>query len=279
VAVSLDVRKNVVGVPDLGHTSVTTGELTQRGERLRRRRLQRGLTLADAAAELEIPAKSLRAIEWDRGDLLETPGDANRIEQQYAAFLGLRPQERFELVLICTGNRARSPVAEGFLRHLLADLPVHVHSLGTLDVAGAPALGEAVKAASHHGLDISAHRARTLRGEDLRKVDLVLGFEQHHVDAAVTDGGARPERVFTLSELVELIEEHGAASQQNPIDLARQQIADAHARRLGKDSATPIELADPLGQSGKVFRDTVGQVRDLSVQLAVGLFGEGAVRS
>jgi transcriptional regulator with XRE-family HTH domain len=69
--------------------SLTTAELTQRRERLRRRRLQRGLTLADAAAELEIPAKSLRAIEWDRADLLASPGDADRIERQYAAFLGL----------------------------------------------------------------------------------------------------------------------------------------------------------------------------------------------
>jgi protein-tyrosine phosphatase len=246
---------------------------------LRRRRLQRGLTLADAANKLGIPAKSLRAIEWDRGDLLASHGDADRIEWQYAAFLGLRLQEHFELVLICTGNRARSPVAEGFLRHLLADLPVHVHSLGTRELAGAPALREAVKAASHQGLDISTHRARTLRGEDLGQADLVLGFERNHVAAAVIDGDARPERVFTLPELVELIEERRAALEPNPIEQARRQIADAHARRAGNVSAMPIELADPLGQSRKVFRDTVEQVRDLSERLAAGLFGKGVIRS
>jgi protein-tyrosine-phosphatase len=155
---------------------------------------------------------------------------------------------------------------------------VHVHSLGTLELAGAPALREAVDAASRHGLDISTHRARTLRGQDLGQADLVLGFEQNHVAAAVIDGGARPERVFTLPELVELIEEPHGAQEPNPLERARRQIVDAHARRAGKGSELPIELADPVGQSRKVFRDTVEQVRDLSLRLAAGLFGEDAIR-
>lgn len=61
------------------------------GETLRTRRLQRGLDLADAAAELGVPAKSLRALEWDRPDLLESQGEADLIERRYAAFLGLEP--------------------------------------------------------------------------------------------------------------------------------------------------------------------------------------------
>lgn len=59
------------------------------GETLRRRREQRGLDLGDAAAELGVPAKSLRALEWDRPDLLESPGDADHLQLRYAAFLGL----------------------------------------------------------------------------------------------------------------------------------------------------------------------------------------------
>jgi transcriptional regulator with XRE-family HTH domain len=57
------------------------------GETLRKRRLQRGLDLADAAAELGLPAKSLRALEWDRPDLIE--GEADDVERRYAGFLGL----------------------------------------------------------------------------------------------------------------------------------------------------------------------------------------------
>ena len=189
-----------------------------------------------------------------------------------------RRNSRFELVLLCTGNRARSPIAEAFLRDLLADLPVRVRSLGTLEVGSAPALPEAIEAAAARGLDISAHRARALAGEDLSGADLVVGFEQRHVVAAVVDGGARRDRVFSLPELVELLELGPAQRLGEPVERATQAIADAHARRSGQAASGRAELADPLGQDRRFYRDTVERVRELSTRLALGLFGEDAVR-
>jgi hypothetical protein len=55
--------------------------------------LQRELELADAAAELGVPAKSLRALEWDRPDLVGGFGEADRITRRYAALLGLEVEE------------------------------------------------------------------------------------------------------------------------------------------------------------------------------------------
>jgi Helix-turn-helix domain/Domain of unknown function (DUF4115) len=63
-----------------------------RGEELRTCRLQRGLELADAAAELGVPAKSLRALEWDRPDLIGDD-EADRIGRRYAALLGQEEPE------------------------------------------------------------------------------------------------------------------------------------------------------------------------------------------
>jgi protein-tyrosine-phosphatase len=171
---------------------------------------------------------------------------------------------------------ARDRLAEGFLRHLLSELPVRVHSLGTLELAGAPALPEALEAASRVGLDLSAHRSRALGGQDLREADLVLGFELSHLAAAVIDGGAARERVFSLPELVDLIERASPSLETDPIERARQMIAAAHAQRSARKP--PIELGDPLGQSSEFFRDTVERVRDLSVRLAIGLFGRERVR-
>jgi Helix-turn-helix domain len=65
-----------------------TAEPEALGETLRRQRLQRGLEIADGAAALGIPTKSLRALEWGRRDLLDAR-EAERIERQYAAFLGV----------------------------------------------------------------------------------------------------------------------------------------------------------------------------------------------
>jgi hypothetical protein len=70
-------------------SNVKTAEPPQLGEILRTARRQRGLELADAAAELGIPAKSLRALEWDRRDLLGGNGAGELIERRYATFLGL----------------------------------------------------------------------------------------------------------------------------------------------------------------------------------------------
>jgi Helix-turn-helix domain len=64
-----------------------------RGEELRNRRLQRELELADAAAELGVPAKSVRALEWDRPDLIGDEDEAERIGRRYAALLGLEKVE------------------------------------------------------------------------------------------------------------------------------------------------------------------------------------------
>jgi transcriptional regulator with XRE-family HTH domain len=63
-------------------------DLPQLGETLRRLRLERGLELGDVAEELGVTAKDLRALEWDRQDLLGN-GVGDQIQRDYAAFLGL----------------------------------------------------------------------------------------------------------------------------------------------------------------------------------------------
>jgi MFS family permease len=70
-------------------SSASAAGLGQLGATLRKRRLQRGLALVHVAAQIGIPAKDLRAIEWDRGDLLGGAENIERIQRRYAAFLGL----------------------------------------------------------------------------------------------------------------------------------------------------------------------------------------------
>jgi hypothetical protein len=45
--------------------------------------------LEEAAHQLGVPAKTLRALEWDRRDLLAGAGDVERLERRYAWFLGM----------------------------------------------------------------------------------------------------------------------------------------------------------------------------------------------
>jgi protein-tyrosine-phosphatase len=188
------------------------------------------------------------------------------------------PNTEFELVLVCTGNRVRSPIAEAFLRELLADLPVRLRSLGTLDLGEVPPLPEAMEAAAAHGLDIAGHRARTLYADDLGTADLVIGFESRHTAAAVVDAGARRDRTFSLPELVDLLDEPNRQGFVDPLERARHVIAAADSRRGEHAGARAAELADPLGQDRNFYRTTVERIRELSERLAEGLFGQETLR-
>jgi protein-tyrosine phosphatase len=220
------------------------------------------------------------------GEFFRRLDELESLAHEITARFGPRPQPEpgaaqprgFDLVVICTGNRVRSPAAEGFLRELLAGLPVHVSSAGLLDLGEVPALPEAVETAAALGLDLSSHRARCLLNHDLRNADLVVGFERRHVATAVVDAHARRERTFTLGQLVDLLDRLPPTPGRDPLARARQTIASADALRRTSDEPA-AELGDPLGGPPELYRSTLVRVRDLSERLATGLFGAHAVRA
>ena len=179
----------------------------------------------------------------------------------------------FQIVIVCTGNRFRSPLAAAVLERLVADLPVHVSSLGTLDLHGSPPLRAAVKQAERLGLDLSEHRARTLVGADLRRADLVLGFERAHVGAAVLEANAPRERAFLLTEIVDLLDPYPAPDDGDPLQRARAAVAEAEAARRESPGDWHEEIPDPLGGSSRVARQVADDVARLTGALGRSVFG------
>jgi protein-tyrosine-phosphatase len=87
------------------------------------------------------------------------------------------------ILLVCTGNTCRSPLAEALLRTKLAERGVdgvEVSSAGTGAWDGAPASEGAYLVALEHGLDLSAHRARLLNKEVASTADVILTMARHH---------------------------------------------------------------------------------------------------
>lgn len=110
---------------------------------------------------------------------------------------GARPMR---VVLVCTGNTCRSPLAEALLRQALAIREVEgveVLSAGTGAWEGAPASEAAYLVALERGLDLSEHRARLLTAELLSSVDLVLTMARQHRARVLELGG---ESVHLLGE-------------------------------------------------------------------------------
>jgi protein-tyrosine phosphatase len=181
-------------------------------------------------------------------------------------------QDSFDVVFVCTGNRFRSPIAAAVFSAATAGMPVRVHSLGTLDLNGAPALPEAFRLGSAYGLDLSGHRSRNLRDLPLGDVDLVVGFEPIHLVRAVVDGGARPNRSFLLEELVEELEGSELPDAEGDFQRARVAVALARVRRRSSRS-TPMPIRDPFGRSPAEYEQTAARVHNLAVRLAAVLFG------
>ena len=73
--------------------------------------------------------------------------------------------KKFNILIVCTGNTCRSPMAEGILKHLLKSKGIEhidVSSAGTAGLEGYPPSENAVEATRVWDIDISGHRSRPL---------------------------------------------------------------------------------------------------------------------
>ena len=87
-----------------------------------------------------------------------------------------------KIIVVCTGNICRSPIAEALLRQQLSIEKIQVCSAGIAALVHHPADPLARTVALEHGLDISAHRAQQATGALLTGMDLILTLDQSHSD-------------------------------------------------------------------------------------------------
>ncbi len=89
------------------------------------------------------------------------------------------------VLVVCTGNICRSPMAAHLLQHMLpAGLRerVCVGSAGTYALHGNQAAPPAVQVMAEAGIDISGHRARQITGELIRGSGLIVAMQRIHLD-------------------------------------------------------------------------------------------------
>lgn len=88
------------------------------------------------------------------------------------------------IIMVCTGNICRSPIAAGLLAHCLPEhlkSRINVSSAGTNALQGYPASDHAVETMAKIGIDISGHRARQLTLELAHSADWLLTMEMAHL--------------------------------------------------------------------------------------------------
>jgi len=122
----------------------------------------------------------------------------------------LRRLSSFMVLLVCTGNTCRSPMAELFCRALLAkrlkcsideleDRGVLVMSAGIAAMSGGRASSEAVQLLAEMGLDLSGHETQPLTEPLVRHADLIYTMTRSHRAAIVAQWPSAAERTHLLS--------------------------------------------------------------------------------
>jgi protein-tyrosine phosphatase len=187
------------------------------------------------------------------------------------------------ILVVCTGNVCRSPIAEGLLRDALAqrlgDHGPHVSSAGTAGWEGAEAMKESVAAAAERGTDISGHVARMVTGTMVEHAHLVVTMAAEHRDALSRFSPDTAHKTFTLKELVRLLEQlEPAGEAPEPASLS-DRVASADAARRAGFIGNPHDedVVDPLGMPMESYRAIAWELDGWVTRLVDGLYGSVAV--
>ena len=136
------------------------------------------------------------------------------------------------VLVICTANICRSPMAEVLLLHKLAqeDVPGEwtVSSAGTWASDGIPASESGVLVMQEQGLDTSGHRSRVVTASLLAEADLVLTMTGGHAESLRAEFPEERGKIHLLAEMA-----------GRPYD-----IQDPYGRSLAEYRHTAQELAE-----------------------------------
>ncbi|HZD18345.1 MAG TPA: hypothetical protein VE669_09420 [Actinomycetota bacterium] len=190
------------------------------------------------------------------------------------------------ILVVCTGNVCRSPIAEALVRARLAErLGASAPRVASAGVAGWDGSGAdpgSVATGAELGVDLRGHRARGLDPGEVADAAVVIAMSRSHREQLVTlipDAGGR---IFTLKELVRLLEAQpppvvrGAEdAETDPEDRLRWRVAQADALRRERFDGNPLDedVADPLGMPIASFRAIAWEMDEWCGRLVDGLFG------
>lgn len=181
----------------------------------------------------------------------------------------------FTILLVCSGNICRSPIAQQLLRSRLEDAPTRfeVLSAGTIAQPGLAMTDEAAEMSRHYGGRPDEHLSTPLTAELVHHAQLVLTATREHRAAVVSLHPRASRYTFTLNQIARLL------ASLEPADLAPIENVDALIATIAgqrgiappPDSAESDDIADPYRRPIEVYERAAAQIDRAVAPLAEAL--------
>jgi protein-tyrosine phosphatase len=166
--------------------------------------------------------------------------------------------DEFHIVIVCTANICRSPMAEAMIRQALRAYgpdaaPITVESAGVYGHEGSPIAPGSAAALNALGIEDDGHRGRLLTPAIVGAADLVLTMEEGHRAAILAGSPEARDKTFVLREFARLAGGEAPPADAGVAARARALVTAAGRRRTVLPWAGVDDVPDPYGGPGEGY--------------------------
>lgn len=173
----------------------------------------------------------------------------------------------FKILLVCTGNICRSPMAEQMLRQKLGNQNhILTDSAGAFALEGKDMPDEAAASLLRRKYNLSKHSAKQLTADLADQADLILTAEQQHRSDVVRTSPSANRYTFTLKEFANLNRYLEDPLREEPFDKPKDlhdKVRITASTRGYAPVIKDLDLADPYFKPWQAYDETADSLENL----------------